>query len=311
MEDFLWVEKYRPKTIGECVLPSGLKQTLSEFVSKGDLPNMILSGGPGVGKTTAAKAMLDQLGLTYMFINGSEESGIDVLRTKIKNFASTVSLHGGRKYLILDEADYLNPQSTQPALRAFIEEFSANCRFILTCNFRNRIIEPLHSRCAVVEFNIPKKDMPALCKQFMDRCKTILKEEGISYDEPVLAELIMKHMPDWRRVLNELQRYGSSGNIDTGILVQISDVTVKELIGYLREKNFRKMRQWVTDNMDSEPAAIFRKIYDSMDESVEPTSIPQVVLILADYQYKNAFAADHELNLVACLTELMTQVKFK
>ena len=311
MQEFLWVEKYRPTLIADCILPKDIKSTFEDIVNGGELHNMLLTGTPGTGKTTIAKALCNELGLDYLLINGSEESGIDTLRTKIKQFASSISLSGGYKVVILDEADYLNPQSTQPALRAFIEEFSANCRFILTCNFRNRIIEPLHSRCAVVEFNIPKKDMPALCKQFMDRCKTILKEEGISYDEPVLAELIMKHMPDWRRVLNELQRYRSSGNIDTGILVQISDVTVKELIGYLREKNFRKMRQWVTDNMDSEPAAIFRKIYDSMDDSVEPTSIPQVVLILADYQYKNAFAADHELNLVACLTELMTQVKFK
>ncbi|OUW48159.1 MAG: DNA polymerase [Synechococcus sp. TMED187] len=311
MNEFLWVEKYRPKLIADCILPKDIKSTFEDIVNGGELHNMLLTGTPGTGKTTIAKALCNELGLDYLLINGSEESGIDTLRTKIKQFASSISLSGGYKVVILDEADYLNPQSTQPALRAFIEEFSANCRFILTCNFRNRIIEPLHSRCSVIEFNIPKKDMPALCKQFMDRCGTILDKEGIPYEQPVLAELIMKHMPDWRRVLNELQRYGSSGNIDTGILVQISDLTITELNGYLKEKNFRKMRQWVTDNMDSEPAAIFRKLYDSMDEHVEPNSIPSMVLVLADYQYKNAFVADHELNLVACLTELMTQVKFK
>ena len=311
MQEFLWVEKYRPQTINNCILPKNIKSTFEDIVNGGELHNMLLSGTPGTGKTTIAKALCNELGLDYLLINGSEESGIDTLRTKIKQFASSISLSGGYKVVILDEADYLNPQSTQPALRAFIEEFSANCRFILTCNFRNRIIEPLHSRCAVVEFNIPKKDMPTLCEQFMVRCKTILDSEGISYEEPVLAELIMKHMPDWRRVLNELQRYGTSGNIDTGILVQISDISLSDLMEHLKSKNFRLMRQWVTDNMDSEPAAIFRKIYDSMGEYVEPSSIPQVVLILADYQYKNAFAADHELNLVACLTELMTQVKFK
>ena len=311
MNEFLWVEKYRPNVIADVILPSHIKATFEDIVNGGELHNMLLTGTPGTGKTTIAKALCNELGLDYLLINGSEESGIDTLRTKIKQFASSISLSGGYKVVILDEADYLNPQSTQPALRAFIEEFSANCRFILTCNFRNRIIEPLHSRCSVIEFNIPKKDMPALCKQFMDRCGTILDKEGIPYEQPVLAELIMKHMPDWRRVLNELQRYGSSGNIDTGILVQISDLTITELNGYLKEKNFRKMRQWVTDNMDSEPAAIFRKLYDSMDEHVEPNSIPSTVLVLADYQYKNAFVADHELNLVACLTELMTQVKFK
>ena len=311
MNEFLWVEKYSPTLIADCILPKDIKSTFEDIVNGGELHNMLLTGTPGTGKTTIAKALCNELGLDYLLINGSEESGIDTLRTKIKQFASSISLSGGYKVVILDEADYLNPQSTQPALRAFIEEFSANCRFILTCNFRNRIIEPLHSRCSVIEFNIPKKDMPALCKQFMDRCGTILDKEGIPYEQPVLAELIMKHMPDWRRVLNELQRYGSSGNIDTGILVQISDLTITELNGYLKEKNFRKMRQWVTDNMDSEPAALYRKVYDNMYDYVDSSSIPQLVLILADYQYKNAFVADHELNTVACLTEVMAGVKFK
>ena len=311
MQEFLWVEKYRPTLIADCILPKDIKSTFEDIVNGGELHNMLLTGTPGTGKTTIAKALCNELGLDYLLINGSEESGIDTLRTKIKQFASSISLSGGYKVVILDEADYLNPQSTQPALRAFIEEFSANCRFILTCNFRNRIIEPLHSRCAVVEFNIPKKDMPALCKQFMDRCKTILKEEGISYDEPVLAELIMKHMPDWRRVLNELQRYSVAGQIDSGILVSLSEVSIGNLMTACKDKNFKQMRQWVADNIDQEPAALFRKIYDNMYDYVEPQSIPQLVLILADYQYKNSFVADHELNMVACLTEIMAGVQFK
>jgi len=255
--------------------------------------------------------LCNELDLDYLLINGSEESGIDTLRTKIKHFASSVSLSGGYKVVILDEADYLNPQSTQPALRAFIEEFSANCRFILTCNFKNRIIEPLHSRCSIVEFNIAKKDMPPLLTQFMSRVENILKQEKIEFEKEVIAELLMKHMPDWRRVLNELQRYSVSGKIDSGILVNLNDVAIDKLINHLKLKNFRGMRQWVADNMDSEPAALFRKIYDNMNDYIDPQSIPQTVLILADYQYKNSFVADHELNLVACLTEIMAGVKFK
>ena len=272
---------------------------------------MLLTGTPGTGKTTIARALCQELDLDYLLVNGSEESGIDTLRTKIKHFASSVSLSGGYKVVILDEADYLNPQSTQPALRAFIEEFSANCRFILTCNFKNRIIEPLHSRCYIIEFNLAKKDMPPLLAQFMNRCEDILTKENISFEKNVLAELIMKYMPDWRRVINELQRYSVSGNIDSGILVNLSDVSIDKLINHLKLKNFRGMRQWVADNMDSEPAALFRKIYDNMNDYIDPQSIPQTVLILADYQYKNSFVADHELNLVACLTEIMAGVKFK
>ena len=311
METFLWGEKYRPKSISECILPEDLKNTFSEFVKDKHIPNLILCGSAGVGKNTVAIAMLDEIGATSMMINGSEESGIDVLRTKIKNFASTVSLEGGRKYLIIDEADYLNPQSTQPALRGFIEEFSANCRFILTCNFKNRIIQPLHSRCTVIEFNIAKKDMPVLCNQFHNRVKTILGAEKVDHDPKIVAELIMKHQPDWRRVINELQRYGSGGIIDSGILVNLADDSIDDLIKFLKLKDFRKMRQWVADNMDSEPAAIFRKLYDTMYEYVDGKSIPQLVLILADYQYKNSFVADHELNLVACLTEIMANTEFK
>ena len=311
MNEFLWVEKYRPSTINDTILPDNIKNTFKEIVAGGELHNMLLTGTPGTGKTTIARALCQELDLDYLLVNGSEESGIDTLRTKIKHFASSVSLSGGYKVVILDEADYLNPQSTQPALRAFIEEFSANCRFILTCNFKNRIIEPLHSRCSIIEFNLAKKDMPPLLAQFMNRCEDILTKENISFEKNVLAELIMKYMPDWRRVINELQRYSVSGNIDSGILVNLSDVSIDKLINHLKLKNFRGMRQWVADNMDSEPAALFRKIYDNMNDYIDPQSIPQTVLILADYQYKNSFVADHELNLVACLTEIMAGVKFK
>ena len=311
MTEFLWVEKYRPQKIAETILPSHIKATFEQIVNGGELHNMLLTGTAGVGKTTVAKALCNELDLDYLIINGSEEGNIDTLRNKIKQFASTVSLSGGYKVVILDEADYLNPQSTQPALRGFIEEFSANCRFILTCNFKNRIIQPLHSRCTVIEFNIAKKDMPVLCNQFHNRVKTILGAEKVDHDPKIVAELIMKHQPDWRRVINELQRYGSGGIIDSGILVNLADDSIDDLIKFLKLKDFRKMRQWVADNMDSEPAAIFRKLYDTMYEYVDGKSIPQLVLILADYQYKNSFVADHELNLVACLTEVMANTEFK
>ena len=310
MEEFLWVEKYRPQTVADTILPKPLKSTFQTIVNTGEIPNLLFTGTAGVGKTTVAKALCNQLGLDYLLINGSEEGNIDTLRNKIKHFASTVSLQGGYKVVILDEAYYLNPQSTQPALRGFIEEFSNNCRFIMTCNFKNRVIEPLHSRCSVVEFNIAKKDMPDLCGSFMKRVSNILSNENVEYDEPVIAELIMKHMPDWRRVLNELQRYSVSGKIDTGILVSLSEVSMGNLMSAMKDKNFKKMRQWVTDNIDQEPAALFRKIYDNMSDYVKPQSIPQLVLILADYQYKNSFVADHELNMVACCTEIMAAVEF-
>ena len=309
--EFLWVEKYRPKTIDDCVLPAHIKTTFKQIVNGGELHNMLLTGTAGLGKTTVAKALCNELNLDYLLINGSEESGIDTLRNKIKQFASSISLQGGYKVVILDEADYLNPQSTQPALRGFIEEFSNNCRFIFTCNFKNRIIEPLHSRCSVVEFNIPKKESERLCSVMMARLMLILNDEGIKYDNGVLAELIMKYMPDWRRVINELQRYSTSGVIDSGILVSLNDVSVNELMSSLKIKDFKKMRQWVANNIDSDPASLFRKLYDNMNEYVVPESIPQMVLILADYQYKNSFVSDHELNLVACCTELMAGVKFK
>jgi DNA polymerase III delta prime subunit len=311
MEDFLWVEKYRPKTIEECVLPNALKQTLSEFISKGDIPNLILSGGPGIGKTTAAKAMLDELGLTYMFINGSEESGIDVLRTKIKNFASTVSLHGGRKYLILDEADYLNPQSTQPALRGFIEEFHKNCGFILTCNYKNRLIPPLHSRCSVVDFTVPKSEKKELAEQFFRRVMNVLVVEEVKFEPKAVAEVINKFFPDWRRVLNELQRYSVSGKIDAGILVDISEVNIKELMQSMKQKEFTNVRKWIVNNIDNDPTRLFRRLYDNLYDYMDGSSIPHVVVILGEYQYKAAFVADQEINMLACLTEIMSRGKFK
>ena len=310
-KDFLWCEKYRPSTINDCILPQHIKTTFENIVKGGELHNMLLTGTAGLGKTTVAKALCNELDLDYILINGSEESGIDTLRTKIKNFASTVSLQGGLKVVILDEADYLNPQSTQPALRGFIEEFSNNCRFILTCNFKNRIIEPLHSRCAVIEFNISKKDTPPLLAQFMKRTEYILKTENVNYEKPVIAELIMKFAPDWRRVINELQRYSTSGTIDSAILVSINDVSINNLMSALKNKDFKKMRQWVVDNTDVDTSSVIRSIYDNMNEYVLPQSIPQLVLILAEYQYKDAFVADHELNLVACMTEVMANVEIK
>ena len=311
MQEHLWVEKYRPQSLTEAILPSQLKKDFKDVLKQGELQNMLLTGTAGTGKTTVAKALCNELNLDYIIINGSEESGIDTLRNKIKQFASSVSLEGGYKVVILDEADYLNPQSTQPALRGFIEEFSANCRFILTCNFKNRIIEPLHSRCSVVEFAIPKDEKETMAMEFMQRLQHILGIENVQYENEVLAELIMKYFPDFRRTINELQRYGLSGTIDSGILINVNDISVNDLMNHLKIKDFRKMRQWVANNIDIEPAAMFRKIYDNATEYVDPQSIPQLVLILADYQYKDSFVADHELNMVACLTEIMAGVQFK
>jgi DNA polymerase III delta prime subunit len=309
--DFLWVEEYRPKTIDDCILPQSLKTLFTSFVQKGELSNLLLSGTPGIGKTTVAKALCEQLNCDWIMINGSEEGGIDVLRNKIKNFASTVSLSGGKKVVILDEADYLNPQSTQPALRGFVEEFHKNCRFILTCNFKNRIIEPLHSRFSNIEFKVNPKDKPKLASRLFERAVFILKEQNINYEDKVLVELIKKHFPDFRKLINELQRYSVSGTIDAGILVNVSDENLKTLISHLKNKEFSDMRKWVVNNLDNDPVKIFRKIYDTLYTNLEPSTIPHAVLIIADYQYKSAFVADQEINLVACLTELMSQVKFK
>jgi len=309
--DFLWVEEYRPKTIDDCILPQSLKTLFQSFIEKGEISNMLFSGTPGVGKTTVAKALCEQMNCDWIMINGSEEGGIDVLRNKIKNFASTVSLSGGKKVVIIDEADYLNPQSTQPALRGFIEEFHANCRFILTCNFKNRIIDPLHSRFSNIEFRVNPKDKPRLASKLFERAVFILKEQNVDYEEKVLAELIKKHFPDFRKLINELQRYSVSGAIDAGILVNVSDENLKTLVSHLKSKEFGDMRKWVVNNLDNDPVKIFRKIYDSMYDNLQPETIPHAVLIIADYQYKSAFVADQEINLVACLTELMSQVKFK
>ena len=310
MNDFLWVEKYRPKTIAGTILPDGLKQTFQSLVDTGELPNMLFTGTAGLGKTTVAKALCNELDLDYIIINGSEEGNIDTLRGKIKQFASSVSLQGGVKVVILDEADYLNPQSTQPALRGFIEEFANNCRFILTCNFKNRIIEPLHSRCGVYEFNTSKKDMVALCEQMLTHAHNILNQEQVPFDNNALVELIMKYAPDWRRVLNELQRFSVTGKIDSNVVGGDRSSNFSDLFKYLKDKEFKKMRSWVVNNIDTDASAIFRGVYDQMSDQVKPQSIPQLVLILAGYQYKNAFVADHELNVVACMTEIMANVDF-
>ena len=312
MEKFLWVEKHRPTKVDDCILPTNLKQTFQEFVKDNQIPNLILSGGAGVGKTTIAKAMIDEIGATSMMINGSEESGIDVLRTKIKNFASTSSLEGGRKYLILDEADYLNPQSTQPALRGFMEEFHKNCGFILTCNYENRLIPPLHSRCSVVNFKIPNQEKPKLAMDFFKRVKDILTQENIQFEEKVVVELINKCFPDWRRTLNELQRYSTSGKIDAGILVNLSEVNVNELIEALRRKDLQSTRKWIVNNLDNDHNRIFRTIYDTLLMHLsDDTSIKYAVHTIGEYQYKAAFVADQEINLLACMVVLMSEVKFK
>ena len=311
MNDFLWVERYRPRKVDETILSDDLKQVFNQIVATGQLPNMLFTGTAGVGKTTVARALCNELGLDYILINGSEEGNIDTLRNKVKSFASTVSLQGGYKVVILDEADYLNPQSTQPALRGFIEEFANNCRFILTCNFKNRIIEPLHSRCSVYDFNIQRSEKPKIATAFYKRVVDILTTENVEFEPKALAILVEKHFPDFRRVLNECQRYSISGKIDAGVLSNLADDNIKSLMSHLKDKNFKGMRQWVVDNIDVEPQAIFRKIYDTMVDYAQPQSIPQIVLILADYQYKNAFVADHELNVVACMTELMANAQWK
>ena len=309
MNEFLWVEKYRPATIAECVLPDRIKNGFEEIVKQGEIPNMLLCGTAGTGKTTVAKALCNELGVDHILINGSDESGIDVLRTKIKDFASTVSFGGQTKVVILDEADYLNPNSTQPALRAFIEEFSANCRFIFTCNFKNRIIEPLHSRCAVIDFKLNKDEKQLIAGKFMKRLTDILAENDIDYSEKVVAELLMKYFPDYRRTLNELQRYSKSGVIDEGILSNIAEVNIKGLIDSLKDKDFKKMRQWVANNADTDPQGLYRKIYDSLMDKVSNPA--HLVLLVADYQYKSAFVADQEINLTACLVDVMANLDIK
>jgi len=308
-QEFLWVERYRPKTLDECILPDEKLKVFRDFVKAGEIPNMLLCGTAGTGKTTIARALCNELGCDSIIINGSEESGIDVLRTKIKNFAFTVSFEGKPKVVILDEADYLNPNSTQPALRAFIEEFSKNCRFIFTCNFKNRIIQPLHSRTTVIDFKLVNGQKAKMASKFLKRMCHILDDNKVTYSEKVLAELLMKHFPDYRRVINELQRYGSSGVIDEGILSNLSEINTKALVDSIKDKDFKKMRQWVANNVESDPQQIYRKVYDTLMEKVK--QVPQLVLIIADYQYKSSFVADQEINLTACLTEIMANVEFK
>ena len=312
-DEFLWVEKYRPKTIDECILPQGIKKTFKEFLNKGEIPNMLLAGPPGVGKTTVAKALCNELGVDFYVINGSDEGRfLDTVRNNAKNFASTVSLSSEAKHkvIIIDEADNTT-SDVQLLLRASIEEFQNNCRFIFTCNYKNKIIEPLHSRCAVVDFSIKGKEKQEVAAQFFKRINFILDEERCEADKKVLVELINKHFPDWRRVLNELQRYSVSGKIDSGILAAFSDVAVDDLIKNLKEKNFPQVRKWVNSNLDNDTGVLLRRIYDSLYASLVPTTIPAAVLILARYQYQMAFVADQEINLLACLTEIMVECEFK
>jgi len=309
MQHLLWTEAHRPKTIEECILPERLKKPFQEYVNSEKIPHLLLSGGAGVGKTTVAKAMCNQIGADYIMINGSDESGIDVFRTKIKDFASSMSFTGGRKVIIIDEADYLNPKSTQPALRNAMEEFASNCSFIFTCNFKNRIIDPLHSRCAVVDFTLKNDEKAKMAAQFFKRIQSILQSENVEYEDKVIAELVKKHFPDFRRILNELQRYAQFGKIDVGILAQIGDVSIAEITKHLKNKDFGAIRKWVA-TADFDAATLYRKLYDSLYDVLQPQSIPQAVIILADYQYKQAFVADAEINTVACLTELMVSVEF-
>jgi len=309
-EHMLWVEKYRPKKVEDCILPEAIKTTFQEYVNRKEIPNLLLSGTAGVGKTTIAKALCEEVGCDYIVINGSDESGIDTFRNKIKNYASSVSLTGGRKVIIIDEADYLNANSTQPALRGAIGEFAENCSFIFTCNFKNRIIDPIHSRCTVVDFKI-NGSKPKMAAQFFKRVEWILEQENITYDKQVVAAVITKHFPDNRRILNELQRYSVSGTIDKGILASVSDLQLTELIKGLKDKDFGTCRKWVTSNLDNDTTTIFRKLYDTLYESLESNSVPQMVLIIAKYQYQAAFVADHEINLIACLTEIMVECVFK
>ena len=308
---FLWVEKYRPKKISECILPDNLKKSFQEMVDSGQIQNLLLSGGPGCGKTTVAKALCNELGCDVIVINCSEDGNIDTLRTKIRNFASTVSFDGNTKVVILDEFDYSNPQSFQPALRGFIEEFADNCRFVLTCNYKNRIIQPLHSRCTVIDFKFSTDDKMKMCAGFMDRLKMILDAEQIPYDDKVLAKLIVKYFPDFRRLLNELQRYSINGKIDTGILSESGDIVIKDLLKAMKDKDFANVRKWVIVNINNDPVHIFRKIYDGLYENFTASSIPSAILVLADYQYKSAFVADQEINLTACLIQLMMDCEIK
>lgn len=312
LKDFLWVEKYRPKTVKDTILPENLKKTFQQFVDQKNVPNLLLCGGAGTGKTTIARAMLEELGCEYIVINGSLSGNIDTLRNDIKNFASSVSLmNEGRKYVILDEADYLNPNSTQPALRNFMEEYSKNCGFILTCNYRSKILQPLQSRCSVIEFKIPVKEKAEIAKTFMKRIMGILDGEDIPYEKEAVAAVIKKHFPDWRRVLNELQSYSATGKIDAGILVNFSDTNVRKLLEYMKAKEFSNARKWLAENTDIETTELYGKIYDLSNEIFELKSIPALVMILAKYLHQSAFAAHQEINNAACIVEIMSECSFK
>jgi DNA polymerase III delta prime subunit len=309
-ESFLWTEKFRPKTISDCILPDRLKKPFQEYVNNKEIPNLMLTGTAGVGKTTVARAMCDEIGINHLYINASENRGIDVLRTTIRNYASTVSLTGGKKVIILDEADYMTPDA-QAAMRGAIEEFAANCTFIFTCNFKSKLIDAIHSRCSVIDFALRNDEKAKMASQLMKRMEYILTQENVTYDKAVLAKIIEKYFPDYRRTLNELQRYGSSGSLDAGIVAQLSDVRkIGDLVKHLKDKNFSEMRKWCVANSDIEPARIYRKIYDGLYEYMKPHSIPQAVVTIGKYQYQAAFVADQEINLVACLTELMVDCEF-
>lgn len=310
MQHLLWSERYRPKKVEDCILPESIKSTFLEYVNKKEIPNLLLSGTAGVGKTTIAKALCEEVGCDWLLINGSDESGIDVLRNKIKGYASSVSFLGGRKVIIIDEADYLNPNTTQPALRGAIEEFASNCSFIFTCNYKNRIIEPIHSRCAGIVFktNGSKTKMAA---QFFNRVCWILTEEKIAYKPQVVAELVKKYFPDNRRILNELQRYSMSGTIDEGILSNVNDVEMGILVTSLTNKDLSSVRKWVSGNLDNDPSKMYRKLYDTFITVMKPGSVPQMIITLAKYQYQAAFVADHELNMLGCLTEIMADCQFQ
>lgn len=310
-KNYVWSEFYRPKSIDECILPDEIKQSFRDVVSSGVLQNMLLTGTAGIGKTTVALALAEEMGYDTLVINASLENGIDVIRSQVTQFASSLSMGGNPKVVIFDEADYLNANSTQPSLRGFMQTFTNNCRFIFTCNYKNRMIEPIHSRCTVIDFKVSNKDKPALAGQLFKRVCSILKQEGVDYDKKVVAELITKHFPDFRRVINELQRYSVSGKIDSGILVNVGEESYKELIGGLKDKSFNNVRKWVAQHSDGSSVEIFRTLYDTLGEHIQPAALPQLILILADYSYKDCFVADKEINTMACFVEIMGSVKFK